>query len=102
MEINNDLPSCGKLPIPTLIAENGRQVLDARYLKKDREGAAESPEEMFHRVAREITRIDIGCAVRANSYHLVILTSAGTEIDHNGGHVIRSTARIRRGNKKLA
>lgn len=55
--------SCGKTfsePGPTLVTENGRKVLDARYLKKDPQGMpAESPEEMFKRVAREIARVDL-------------------------------------------
>ena len=54
--------SCGKTlpgPGPTLVTENGRKVLDARYLKKDGNGLpAESPEEMFARVAREIAGVD--------------------------------------------
>ncbi len=55
--------SCGKTLSdsgPTLVTENGRKVLDARYLKKDTQGMpAESPEEMFKRVAREIARVDV-------------------------------------------
>jgi len=55
--------SCGKTfpaPGPTLVTENGRKVLDARYLKKDMHGIpAESPEGMFRRVAREIAGVDV-------------------------------------------
>jgi ribonucleoside-diphosphate reductase alpha chain len=61
MEMHVELPACGKLSesIPALIPENGRQVLNARYLKKDNRGIAESPEHMFRRVAREIARMDV-------------------------------------------
>jgi ribonucleoside-diphosphate reductase alpha chain len=74
MKEGGSVLSCGKnFPGsgPTLVTENGRKVLDARYLKKDTHGMpTESPEEMFERVAREIARVDtqydgIGAARRA-------------------------------------
>ncbi len=74
MKQGDSILSCGKTfpgPGPTLITENGRKVLDARYLKRDAHGnPTESPEEMFKRVARAIAGVDtqydgIGAAQRA-------------------------------------
>ncbi len=46
-------------PISIPISENGLQVLETRYLKKDGQGRPiESPEELFFRVAREIAAVD--------------------------------------------
>jgi len=62
MNLNIGPKSCGKARSgtkPILVAENGRQVLDARYLIKDEQGVPmESPEKMFRRVAREIAGVD--------------------------------------------
>jgi ribonucleoside-diphosphate reductase alpha chain len=41
------------------VSDNARQVLEARYLRRDDSGAvAESPEDMFWRVAETIARVD--------------------------------------------
>jgi ribonucleoside-diphosphate reductase alpha chain len=56
-----DLSDCGKpaLQAPLPVTENGRKVLNARYLKKDPSGkTVETPEEMFGRVAQVIARED--------------------------------------------
>jgi ribonucleoside-diphosphate reductase alpha chain len=43
-----------------MLAENALQVLEKRYLKKDKKGRLiESPEEMFHRVANTIASADL-------------------------------------------
>jgi len=59
MEINTDSASCGKIAAAVPIPENGRHVLEARYLRQDDLGKQESPETMFRRVASEIARIDV-------------------------------------------
>lgn len=61
MKIESGLSACGKLSglISANISQNGRQVLNARYLGKNDQGTpAEMPEEMFRRVAREIAKAD--------------------------------------------
>jgi ribonucleoside-diphosphate reductase alpha chain len=60
MDPTPELQACGKLPeIPIPVSENGNQVLNARYLRKDGHGLpVESPEEMFRRVARAIAQPD--------------------------------------------
>jgi len=61
MQANTIVSACGKLPGTTsvVVAENAREVLNARYLQKDEHGTArESPEEMFRRVARAIAGVD--------------------------------------------
>jgi len=46
---------------PAPISENGRMVLEARYLRKNEQGALmESPDEMFWRVARHVATADLG------------------------------------------
>jgi ribonucleoside-diphosphate reductase alpha chain len=54
---NPDPSDCGKPEgkNPVLVTENGKKVLNARYLRKDQSGQlVETPEEMFERVARVI------------------------------------------------
>jgi ribonucleoside-diphosphate reductase alpha chain len=62
MKMRTEPSSCGKLTQdakPALVPAIGNRVLAKRYLKKDEHGVpAESPEEMFRRVAHEIARID--------------------------------------------
>jgi ribonucleoside-diphosphate reductase alpha chain len=61
MEMNTDPLDCGKPgdSPPVLVTENGKKVLNARYLKKDSSGkAVEAPEEMFERVARAVALED--------------------------------------------
>ena len=62
MKKNPPVPSCGKIASvqsPTLITDNGKKVLDARYLRKDARGIpVESAGELFQRVAREIAKVD--------------------------------------------
>jgi ribonucleoside-diphosphate reductase alpha chain len=62
MKKNPPVPPCGKISSgngPTLITDNGKKVLDARYLKKDERGRpVESAEELFQRVAHEIAAVD--------------------------------------------
>jgi ribonucleoside-diphosphate reductase alpha chain len=61
MNFNTEDKGCGKLfaAVPARISENGKAVLSARYLKKDESGApAESEEQMFRRVAREVAKAD--------------------------------------------
>ena len=42
------------------LTENARHVLEKRYLKKDRQGKViETPEEMFHRVARAVAEAEL-------------------------------------------
>lgn len=46
-------------PIPPVLTENARHVLEARYLKKDESGACtESPTSLFRRVARTIAEVE--------------------------------------------
>ncbi len=60
------------------LSDNARRVLEARYLRRDRRGeVAETPEEMFARVARAVAdaeRID-GDARRANEWEERFLRS---------------------------
>jgi ribonucleoside-diphosphate reductase alpha chain len=43
------------------LTDNARLVLERRYLKKDAEGKpAETPEQMFHRVARTVAQVEVG------------------------------------------
>ncbi len=50
--------SSGRAKIP--LSDNARVVLERRYLAKDGEGLpAETPEEMFHRVARNIAQAEL-------------------------------------------
>jgi ribonucleoside-diphosphate reductase alpha chain len=61
MGMIQDTQACGKLmgTISANIAESGKRVLDARYLSRDENGLlAESPEQMFRRVAQEIAKVD--------------------------------------------
>jgi ribonucleoside-diphosphate reductase alpha chain len=45
--------------MPLALSDNGLKVLQARYLKKDREGRViEGPEEMFSRVARTVAAVE--------------------------------------------
>jgi len=49
------------------LTENARHVLQKRYLKKDKQGnVIETPEEMFHRVARAIAEAELLYKPRAN------------------------------------
>jgi ribonucleoside-diphosphate reductase alpha chain len=49
------------------LTENARQVLEKRYLKKDKKGKViETPEEMFRRVARTIAAADTGYDPKAD------------------------------------
>jgi len=49
------------------LTENARHVLQKRYLKKDRQGnVIETPEEMFHRVARAIAEAELIYNPKAN------------------------------------
>jgi len=63
MIIHRSSKACGK-PDPgtglALVTENGRQVLEARYLKKDEHGRpVESPEGMLRRVSREVAKAEL-------------------------------------------
>jgi len=63
MSIHKITPACGKPGSKAgseLVTENGRQILETRYLKKDENGRLlESPEDMFRRVARAIAKAEI-------------------------------------------
>ncbi len=49
------------------LTDNARQVLEKRYLKKDKKGrAVELPEEMFHRVSRTIASADLKYDAKAD------------------------------------
>ena len=53
-------PKIGLFGMTATISENGRRVLQARYLRRDGRGhVIEAPEQLFERVARAISEAEL-------------------------------------------